>query len=203
VIHEVMVFAGVFAVSAVAPGADTMLILARSLAGGPRAAAALAAGITIAKLVMLTGAAAGVSAAAATLGTMFVVLKIAGAAYLVWLGIRMWRRRLPAAAPLGGTSTKVGPVRAAATGVALGLSNPQAIVFYVALLPAVITPGTGAGVYVVLAVVLCVVMAAVSAVYIALGSRARRTANSPTARRRANRVAGSLLVTSGVLVAIR
>ncbi len=198
-----MVFAGVFAVSAVAPGADTMLILARSLAGGPRAAAALAAGITIAKLVMLTGAAAGVSAAAATLGTMFVVLKIAGAAYLVWLGIRMWRRRLPAAAPLGGTSTKVGPVRAAATGVALGLSNPQAIVFYVALLPAVITPGTGAGVYVVLAVVLCVVMAAVSAVYIALGSRARRTANSPTARRRANRVAGSLLVTSGVLVAIR
>lgn len=52
-IHEVMVFAGVFAVSAAAPGADTMLILARSLAGGPRAAAPLAAGITIAKLVML------------------------------------------------------------------------------------------------------------------------------------------------------
>jgi len=203
VIHEVMVFAGVFAVSAAAPGADTMLILARSLAGGPRAAAPLAAGITIAKLVMLTAAAAGVSAATATLGTMFVVLKIAGAAYLVWLGIRMWRRRSPAEAPPVGASTKVGPSRAAATGIALGLSNPQAIVFYVALLPAVITPGTDASVYVVLAVVLCVVMAAVSAVYITLGSRARRTANSPTARRRANRVAGSLLITSGVLVAIR
>ena len=107
------------------------------------------------------------------------------------------------AAPPGGASTKVGPVRAAATGVALGLSNPQAIVFYVALLPAVITPGTGAGVYVILAVVLCVVMTAVSAVYITLGSRARHTAVSPTARRRANRVAGSLLISSGVLVAIR
>jgi len=107
VIHEVMLFAGVFAMSAAAPGADTMLILARSLAGGPRAAAPLAAGITIAKLVMLTAAAAGVSAAAATLGTMFVLLKIAGAAYLVWLGIKMWRRRPPAAAPPGGASTKV------------------------------------------------------------------------------------------------
>jgi threonine/homoserine/homoserine lactone efflux protein len=203
VIHKVMVFAGVFAVSAAAPGADTMLILARSVAGGPRAAAPLAAGITIAKLVMLTAAAAGVSAAAATLGTMFVVLKIAGTAYLVWLGVRMWRRRSPAEAPPVGASTKVGPSRAAATGVALGLSNPQAIVFYVALLPAVITPGTGAGVYVILAVVLCVVMAAVSAVYITLGSRARHTAVSPTARRRANRVAGGLLISSGVLVAIR
>jgi len=87
--------------------------------------------------------------------------------------------------------------------VALGLSNPQAIIFYVALLPAVITPGTGTGVYVVLAVVLCVVMAAVSAVYITLGSRARDTTVSPTARRRANRVAGGLLISSGVLVAIR
>jgi len=113
VIHEVMLFAGVFAMSAAAPGADTMLILARSLAGGPRAAAPLAAGITIAKLVMLTAAAAGVSAAAATFGTMFVLLKIAGAAYLVWLGIKMWRRQPPAAAPPGGASTKVGPVRAA------------------------------------------------------------------------------------------
>ena len=178
-IHQALLFAGIFAMSAAAPGPDTMLILARSLAGGPRAAAPLAAGITIAKLVMLTAAAAGVSAAAATLGTMFVVLKIAGAAYLVWLGLKTWRRRLPAAAPLGGASTKVGPVRAAATGVALGLSNPQAIVFYVALLPAVITPGTDASVYMVLAVVLCVVMAAVSAVYITLGSRARRTAVSP------------------------
>ncbi len=201
-IHQALLFAGIFAMSAAAPGPDTMLILARSLAGGPRAAAPLAAGITIAKLVMLTAAAAGVSAAAATLGTMFVVLKIAGAAYLVWLGLKTWRRRLPAAAPLGGASTKVGPVRAAATGVALGLSNPQAIVFYVALLPAV-TPGGGAGLYVVLAVVLCVVMAAVSAVYIVLGSRALRTAVSPTARLRANRVAGGLLISSGVLVAIR
>lgn len=151
---------------------------------------------------MLAAAAAGVVAAAA-LGPMFVALKIAGAAYLIWLGVRMWRRLLSGPSPVVGAAPKVRPVRAAATGLALGMSNPQAIVFYVALLRAVITPGTGAGLYAALAVVLCAVMAVVATVYIALGSRARRAVSSPTARRRADRVAGTLLVGSGVLVATR
>ena len=168
---------------------------------GPRAAAPLAAGITAAKLIMLAAAAAGVVAAAA-LGPMFVALKIAGAAYLIWLGVRMWRRLLSGPSPVVGAAPKVRPVCAAATGLALGMSNPQAIVFYVALLLAVINPGAGAGLYAALAVVLCAAMA-VAAVYIALGSRARRAVSSPTARRRADRVAGTLLVGSGVLVATR
>jgi len=94
-------------------------------------------------------------------------------------------------------------MRAAVTGFSFGLSNPQAIVFYVALLPAVINPGASAGLYVVLGVVLCAVMMVVATVYITLGSRARRSAISVTARQRADRVAGSLLVGSGILVAIR
>lgn len=198
-IHEVLVFAGVFAISAAAPGADTMLLFARSLATGPRSAAPLAVGITAAKLIMLAAAAAGVAAAAAALGPMFVVLKIAGAAYLMWLGIKMWRRPSTGAVPVASAPPKIRTVRAAATGLALGLSNPQAIVFYVALLPAVITPGAGAGLYAVLAVVLCAVMAVVATVYIALGSRARRAVASPRARRCADRIAGTLLVGSGVL----
>lgn len=91
----------------------------------------------------------------------------------------------------------------AATGLALGLSNPQAIVFYVALLPAVITPSAGVGLYAVLAVVWCAVMAMVATVYITLGSKARRAAASPNARRRANRIAGTLLIGSGIVVAAR
>lgn len=202
-IYEVLVFAGVFAVSAAAPGADTMLLFARSLAAGPRTAVPLAVGITTAKLIMLSAAAAGVTAAAAALGPLFVVFKIAGASYLVWLGVKMWRRPSTDAVPLATAAPKVRPIRSAATGLALGLSNPQAIVFYVALLPAVITPGAGAGLYAVLAVVLCAVMAVVSTVYIALGTRARRAVASPNARRRADRIAGTLLVGSGVLVATR
>ena len=202
-IGEVAVFAAVFAASAAAPGADTMLLLARSMAGGPRAAVPLAVGITVAKLVMLSAAAAGVAAAAAALGPVFLALKVAGAAYLVWLGVKTWRRRGRSATPAVAVAARARPVRSGLTGLALGLSNPQAIIFYVALLPAVITPGAGLGLYAVLAVVLCAVMAVVATVYIALGARARRAAASPTARRRADRAAGALLVASGVLVATR
>lgn len=116
--------------------------------------------------------------AAAALGPMFVVLKIAGATYLVWLGVKMWRRRSSVTTTATGASPKVRPMRAAVTGFAFGLSNPQAIVFYVALLPAVINPGASAGLYVVLGAVLCTVMMVVAAVYITLGSRARNQRSS-------------------------
>lgn len=202
-IHEVLLFAAVFAASAAAPGPDTMLLLARSLAAGPRAAAPLAVGITLAKLVMLAAAAAGVAAAAAALGPVFVAVKVVGAIYLTWLGIRMWRRRAAEAPPDATGALSERPVRGTATGFALGLSNPQAIVFYVALLPAVITPGAGAGLYAALAAVLCTVMAVVATAYIALGSRARHASVSPGARRRADHIAGTLLIGSGVLVATR
>lgn len=202
-IHEVLLFAAVFAASAAAPGADTMLLFARSMAAGPRAAAPLAVGITAAKLVLLAAAAAGVSAAAAALGPVFIAVKVAGAAYLLWLGIKMWRRPPAATKPAASATPPVGPVRAVATGFVLGVSNPQAIVFYLALLPAVITPGAGVGLYSVLAVALCAVMAIVATAYIALGARARRAAASPTARRRADRIAGTVLIGSGVLVATR
>jgi threonine/homoserine/homoserine lactone efflux protein len=88
-----LIFAALFAVSAAAPGADTMLMFGRALGGGARSAVPVAIGITAGKLVLLALAAAGVTAAAAALGPMFVVVKVVGAAYLVWLGLRLWRRK--------------------------------------------------------------------------------------------------------------
>lgn len=105
-----------------------VLLFARSMAAGPRAAAPLAVGITAARLVLLAAAAAGVSAAAAALGPVFIAIKIAGAIYLAWLGIKMWRRPPAATTPASSTTPRTRPVRAVATGFALGVSNPQAIV---------------------------------------------------------------------------
>lgn len=203
-LHELALFTMVFALSAAAPGADTMLLFGRALSGGARAAAPLAVGITVGKLVLLTLAAVGVTAAAAALGPLFIAVKLAGAAYLVLLGIRLWRRdpRRPAtaaSAPAGSRSFG----RGAATGLGLAVSNPQAILFYVAVLPTVVRPGSGAGLYLALAAMLCAVMASVAGGYIALGARARSAAGSPTARRRADRLAGTLLIGAGALIATR
>jgi threonine/homoserine/homoserine lactone efflux protein len=135
--EAVLVFAAVCAVSAAAPGADTMLLFGRALAGGARSAVPVAVGITAGKLVLPVLAAIGVTAAAAALGPLFAAVKLAGAGYLVWLGVRLWRRSSAAPTlPAAPDGASVG--RGFAAGVVLALSNPQAILFYVAILPGVV-----------------------------------------------------------------
>lgn len=94
-------------------------------------------------------------------------------------------------------------IRSAGTGLALAVSNPQAILFYVAILPAVIRPGGGVLLYLALAATLGAVMTLVAGFYIALGARARTAAGSPTARRRADQLAGAALIAAGAVVAAR
>jgi threonine/homoserine/homoserine lactone efflux protein len=201
-IEAILVFSVVFAVSAAAPGADTMLMFGRALAGGARSAIPVAIGITAGKLVLLLLASTGVTAAAAALGPLFVAVKIAGAAYLVWLGVKLWRRA-PRTAPQDAPAAAGGFRRGVAAGAGLALSNPQAILFYVAILPGVVHQGGGAWQYAAYAVALVVVMALVAAVYIGLGSRARAAATSPRATRTADRLAGTMLVGAGCFVAAR
>lgn len=202
-LHQLTLFAAVFALSAAAPGADTMLLFGRALSDGVRAGVSLAIGITAGKLVLLGVAAAGVTAVAAAAGPLLIAVKLAGATYLLWLGIRLWRAHPQRSASPATGSTVGSFTREAGYGFVLALSNPQAILFYVAVLPSVVDPGSGALLYLALAVTLSGVMAAVAAAYIAMGVHARSAAGSPTARRRADRLAGTLLMIAALLVAIR
>ncbi len=85
--RDVLAFAGVFAVSAALPGPDTMLLFSRALGSGVREAVTVAIGLVLGKVALLTAAVLGVAAAAVALGPLFVVLKLAGGAYLVWLAV--------------------------------------------------------------------------------------------------------------------
>jgi threonine/homoserine/homoserine lactone efflux protein len=200
--ESVLVFAAVFAVSAAAPGADTMLMFGRALAGGASSAVPVAIGITAGKLVLLLLAATGVTAAAVTLGPVFVAFKIAGAAYLVWLGVKLWRQAPRPTAPDAPVAAP-GVRRGIAAGAGLALSNPQAILFYVAILPGVVDQDGGAVQYASYAAALLIVMTLVACTYIGLGSRARAAATSPRATRNADRLAGAMLVGAGCFVAAR
>ena len=97
--RDVGLFTVAFAVSAVLPGPDTMLLFSRALGSGARAAAPIALGLTLGKLGLLSAALAGVTAAAVTLGPVFVAFKLAGGVYVVWLAVSMWRRAGQAAIP--------------------------------------------------------------------------------------------------------
>jgi threonine/homoserine/homoserine lactone efflux protein len=204
----VLAFTGVFAVSAALPGPDTMLLFSRALGSGARAAVTVAVGLVLGKLALLTAAVLGVAAAAAALGPMFVVLKLAGGVYLMWLAVGLWRRAAadaPPAEQAASRSRLAGVVvgwRGVGLGALLTISNPQALMFYIAVLPAVLGGHVSLSKYLLLCAALITVMAAVAAAYITLATRVRVAIN--TSRRRiADRVGAVLLGAAGATVVAR
>jgi len=204
--HEVGLFVMVFTVSAALPGPDTMLLFSRALGSGARSAVPVALGLTVGKLVLLTAAAAGVTVAAAALGPAFIALKLAGGAYLVWLAVKLWHQADHASPPepaVSRLSVAGTGWRGIGLGAVLTVSNPQALLFYIAVLPSVLgSERVAAGEYLLLCLALGVVMAVVATGYIALATRVR-SALSRSRRRIADRVGAVLLGLVGAVVAAR
>jgi threonine/homoserine/homoserine lactone efflux protein len=122
----------VFLISAT-PGPNMLHVMSQSIAHGPRRALATMAGLMSAVLLCLVASALGLGAVLRASPRLFDVLRYAGVAYLVWLGIRAWR------APVGdgaGSMTKAHSLRALfGSGLLTGLSNPKLIIFAAALFP--------------------------------------------------------------------
>lgn len=201
-----LMFLLAFAASAALPGPEIAALLSRSLSGGLRASLALAAGIILGKLLMLSAALLGLAALLKVLGPAFVVLKFAGAAYLVWLGIKRLRQAGKAIAVDGAE-----PPRRKAVDLGLGLamtmSNPLALAFYLALLPNVIDTIDGGGVtlasYLTLCAIIVGVMAVVVLVYGAIGEVSRTLFRSARGKANIDRVSGGIMVGVGVMIATR
>jgi threonine/homoserine/homoserine lactone efflux protein len=196
-----LLFALVFTVSALTPGPDTMTIFSRALSGGRFAAVPYTFGVVLAKLTLLTLVVLGLAAIAKSFGAFFVILKYAGAAYLVWAGIKMWRSSgISEARDLAATVSW----KDAFTGYALGVSNPNAIVFYVAVLPTVVdVHSLNFAMYLALCSTLTVLMVLIALVYALSADRLRGFMKSSKARRITNRVAGGAMIGSALLVAAR
>ncbi|WP_149184481.1 LysE family translocator [Streptomyces sp. TRM49041] len=133
----------------VAPGPDTALVLRASVVQGRRHAFATVLGISTGAASWGVAAALGISVLVTTSPTAYTVLRLAGAAYLVWMGATMvWktfrRDRADGAAQDGAWSSAAAaepPVRAWRRGMTTNLLNPKVGVFYVAMLPQFIPDG--------------------------------------------------------------
>ena len=125
------------------PGQDTVYILGRSLTGGLRAGVASALGITVGSVVHTVAAAAGLSVLLATSPVAFTAVKLCGALYLVYLGLKLVFAR---AAPAGPDSEKppagAGDRTAFSQGVLTNLLNPKVALFFLAFLPQFIDPAS-------------------------------------------------------------
>ena len=200
---DYLVFLVAFAASAAAPGPEIAALVARALAGGMLASLPLALGIVLGKLLMLTAAIVGLAALVDLLGPLFAVLKYAGAAYLIWLGVRRWRGAGRAPALSGGAE----PVRLGVDvglGLAMTLSNPIAILFYLALLPGVVDiAGMTLNGYAMFCLIVVGVMAAVTIVYGIMAEAVRKVFSSPGSKAGLDRATGAMLVGAGTLIAAR
>jgi threonine/homoserine/homoserine lactone efflux protein len=191
------------AVVAVTPGPAVTAIVARAITDGVRPALAIAAGVITGDLVFLALAVAGMAAAARSLGDLFTVLQYAGAAYLLWQGIRLWRAS-PRVAVDGRAGHEADFWPNYAAGLLLMFGHVQAMLFYAALLPGFVDFATlTARDVALLAAMLVVIIGGVNAVYATAASRARRFFADERAQRAVHRVAAALMFLAAVLVASR
>ncbi|MCP2327973.1 threonine/homoserine/homoserine lactone efflux protein [Hamadaea flava] len=131
----VVSFAVVAGLLTIIPGVDTALVLRTAVVQGRRHAFATAFGICTGALVWGAAAAAGISVLLTASRTAYTVMRVAGAIYLIYLGVMMLRdaRRPKTAADVD--VALVSPWRAFARGLTTNLLNPKVGVFYVAMLP--------------------------------------------------------------------
>jgi threonine/homoserine/homoserine lactone efflux protein len=138
--HTLLLFAAASLALIAVPGPSVIYIVTRSVSQGRRAGLVSVLGIEAGALVHVTAAAVGLSALVASSATAFTVLKYAGAAYLVFLGVRKLRER-PDAEALGtdGRTDR----RLFWEGALVNALNPKTATFFVAFLPQFVDPARG------------------------------------------------------------
>jgi len=204
--RDLVAFAGVAAIIIVLPGPDMALVLRNGVVSGRRAALETALGINAGLLVWALAAALGIAALLNASATAFTALKLAGAAYLVWLGLRAlrdaWR----------GTSTLPGPAErsqrgradsAFRQGLLSNLLNPKIALVFTTLIPQFVEPGDPAVARTVLlaAIFICMGLAWLTS-YALLVAQAGRLLRRPVVRRVLNAIVGTALTAFGVRLAL-
>jgi threonine/homoserine/homoserine lactone efflux protein len=139
---RLLAFIGVAALLTIAPGPDMALVLRNALRGGRRAVVPTAAGICTGCIVWGAASSLGVAALLAASAQLYQALKLAGAAYLIFLGVLALRAAIRGgetqAGPGGATLSRSGFYR---QGLLTNLVNPKVGVFYATFLPQFIAPG--------------------------------------------------------------
>jgi threonine/homoserine/homoserine lactone efflux protein len=204
----VLAFLGVSAVVICVPGPDTALTVRNALAGGRRCGVATAAGVALGQAVWTLATSVGIAELIRASEPAFLLLKWAGAAYLVAIGLQsLWTAI--------GTSTGDGrpsptrdrpgatPARGLGQGLVSNLANPKMAAFFLSLLPQFADPGSGAWGVLGLGLVFCLMTFAWLAFYSVAVDRARAVLAGTAVRRVLDGVSGVVLVGFGARLAFQ
>ena len=185
-------FIGISAVVIVVPGPDTALTVRNTLFGGRARGLATSLGVATGLVVWTLTASAGVAAVVTASQPVFDVVRIAGAAYIVWLGLATLRgHRGTAAPPRPGSGYR--------QGLLSNLGNPKIVVFFTSLLPQF---ASGFVALAALGIVFCGMTLAWLAAYAVVVARARGVIMRPRVQRVLDTLTGITLVAFGARLAV-
>jgi len=186
------------------PGPTVMLVVSYALGRGRQSAWATVPGVTLGDFVAMTVSLAGAGAVMAASAALFTVLKLAGAAYLVWLGIKLWRSPPPC------LDQDANPVIARGgawpmfwNAFVVTALNPKSIVFFIAFMPQFIMPDRPLLVQIVVLEATFVALAALNvAIWAVLVGEMRQRFRRPGVLTRLQKTGGGLLIGAGLLTAM-
>lgn len=198
-LHGYLIYCGLYAIAIAVPGPGVVAIVARALGSGFRATIPAAAGTALGDWIWMTLSAFGLAIVAQAMGQFFLVVKLAGAAYLLYLGYKYWTAEVTDMAEIVPSSAR----QSFLSQLSLTLGNPKAMAFFLALLPTVVDLKTlNAAGYAELSAATAVLIPAIMLSYAALASRVRALLTSRRARKGINRTAAVVMVGAGVGVAV-
>jgi threonine/homoserine/homoserine lactone efflux protein len=183
------------------PGPDTALIIRNALAAGPRASTLSALGVAVGTLVWVTASAVGVGVLLEHSSTAFTILKLAGAAYLCYLGFRSLLSRAGETPAQVTGSTRLGDKSAWSQGLFSNLLNPKTGAFFVTVMPQFTIPGDPASRLLLMVAVFEAMLIAWLIAYGHVVSRLGRSGLGARVRQVMTRVTGLVLIGLGARLA--
>ncbi|WP_093607565.1 LysE family translocator [Streptomyces indicus] len=144
---RLLAFAAMSLLVIVIPGPSVLFVIGRALAHGRRTAMATVLGNVVGSYLLVVAVALGVGTLVERSVAVFVTVKLAGAAYLMYLGVQAYRHRkdmkASAIRAAAGKGERRGDLRTVADGVIVGVTNPKGIVFFAAVLPQFVDHSAG------------------------------------------------------------
>jgi RhtB (resistance to homoserine/threonine) family protein len=203
---HLLVFVGVAAIVIIVPGPDTAVVTKNVLLHGRRAALATSFGVSAGLLVWTVAAAVGVASVVRASAVAFIVLKLIGALYLIWLGVQALRAagRATCAEPASPVAARpgMGALGGFRQGLVSDLANPKIGVFFTSLLPQFVDPGRPVLLpFIALGTVFVLMTVLWLSAYCLLAARAAETLRRPRVSAALDRLTGVVLIAIGLRVA--
>lgn len=201
-VATIIAYCGALFIAAAIPGPGMTAIVARALGSGFRPTFFMGLGLILGDIVYLTAVILGLAIVAKTFTTIFLVIKVIGAAYLVYIAYKLWTAGLLSQSVTADRESRAG--RSFLSGLLVTLGNPKTMLFYIALVPSLLPLGAiGLIDYLLLIGLTFAVLMAVLIPYILLAAQARHLMKRPSALKLLNRGAAGILAGTAAYIAAR